>query len=362
MPQGKSFWNPYRWVPVMQGEVPRETPRYHHRWEGIAGRLDCTLEALTPFLINDGTGSFIRSRRTQQPFIPGTSLKGAIRSLAELVGNACVPFPKVAVDHDHRLAEAAEGNGPTRKLDAVARTFGYLDGKQVFAGLVRFGDGHPLGKLPSPLSCNVAVGPPKPEHHPFYPGDSHRKLYHHRVGATSLTPPHPGITQTSQVRPLRPGVRFGFRVDFANLREEELALLLYCLGLEEDVQVTLSKEAAGGADAVTLRGPLRHKLGHCKPHGGGSVHIRIEKMELRSNPADRYRGGAAAQVLEGEPLRKELERRTQAFRDRQDPTMQHLRAMLIYAERDPRAANVNYPTYGWFQDDKGTGTPLKPTL
>jgi hypothetical protein len=42
MPQGESFWNPYRWVPAAQEPVRREKPLYHHRWQGLAGRLHCT--------------------------------------------------------------------------------------------------------------------------------------------------------------------------------------------------------------------------------------------------------------------------------------------------------------------------------
>jgi CRISPR/Cas system CSM-associated protein Csm3 (group 7 of RAMP superfamily) len=361
MPRGESFWNPYRWVPTSREPVQRDTPSYRHRWQGRAGRLHCTLTALTPFLINDGHGSFTQSRRTHQPFVPGTSFKGAIRALAELVGNACVPFSKGAVDPAHRLEEAAQGSGTSRRLDRVARTFGYLNRGEVFAGLVRFSDGHLVGRPPAPLSCVVAVGQPKPTHRPFYPGETSRKLYHHRYGATDLTRPHPGIRQANTVRPLPPGVEFTFRVDFENLRDEDLNLLLYCLALEEDVTLTLSKEAVGGDDPVTLRGPLRHKMGHCKPHGAGSVHISIDTLALLADPADRYRGAASsAQSFQGEGLRSELDRRTESLRRLDDPTMQALRAMLIYAKDDPRAANVNYPTYGWFEEDEGT--PLKPTL
>ncbi len=361
MPRGESFWNPYRWVPVSRDPIRREQPFYHHRWQGKAGRLHCTLEALTPLLIKAETGNFIRSKRTQAPFIPATSLKGTIRALAELVGNAAVPFPKVKVDAAHRLDEAAQGSGRQRQLDPVARTFGHLNGREVFAGHVRFSDGQLVGKEPQALSCTVAVGQPRPSHRPFYPGDNLRKLYHHRVGATGLTPPHPGIMQTNVVRPLPPGVKFTFRVDFANLRDEELALLLYCLALEEDVEVKLSAAAVGGAEEVTLRGPLRHKLGNCKPHGGGSAHIRLDRLELREDPAARYRGAqAGGQVLEGQALQAEVERRTSALRARMDPTMIHLRAMLIYTKDDPRARNVNYPTWAWFQQDQGV--PLKPTV
>ena len=149
------------------------------------------------------------------------------------------------------------------------------------------------------------------------------------------------------------------------LRDEEVKLLLYCLALEEDVAVTLSPQAVGTADPVTLRGPLRHKLGSCKPQGGGSVQLRLDTFELRPDPADRYRGvRQSAVVLEGESLREEIARRTTAFVSRTDATMTHLRAMMIYAKDDPRTGKLDYPDWAWFQSDKVSGQPkpLKPTL
>lgn len=110
-----------------------------------------------------------------------------------------------------------------------------------------------------------------------------------------------------------------------------------------------------------VRGALRHKLGNCKPHGGGSVHIKVERMELRGDPKDRYRSvEATASLFEGDDVVTEITRRTQPIRERTDPTMQHLRAMLIYTSGDPRAGNLNYPTYEWLNTH--SSTPLKPTL
>lgn len=369
MPRDKNFnfWNPYRWVPVNQQEVNREKPLYRHRWQGLSGRLECTLETLTPFLIgsSQGDGRFIRSGRTHQPFIPGTSLKGLIRSLAELVGNACIPFPNGYADPKHKLSQASSGEGVDWRLDVAARMFGYLDRGQVFAGLVRFTDGELQKPVRELGPFKVVVGQPQPERHkPFYPDKERRKFYHHHVNTNSLVPAPSSITQTRTVYPLPPGTQFTFKVHFENLREEELALLLYCLVLEENVTVTLSKEALGpGAQGpVTLTGPLRHKFGGCKPQGGGSVKIAIHKMTLCADRADRYRGHTApVAVLQGEELRAELSRRTQMIANRNDNTMRHLRAMLIYCENDPRKP-IEYPDYSWFQNDKGTGTPLKPTL
>jgi CRISPR/Cas system CSM-associated protein Csm3 (group 7 of RAMP superfamily) len=366
MPQGENAFNPYRWVPVSDGPVPRQKPAYRHRWEGLSGQLDCTLEALTPLLIGSsrGDGRFIRSGRTQRPFIPGTSLKGLIRALAELIGNAAIPFSNGHADDNHTLTQASQNRGKDWQLDIAARMFGYLNRGQVFAGLVRFSDGQLQGTAREIGPFKVVVGKPQPERHkPFYPVPAQRKLYHHRFGATDLTLAPANIPQTRTVYPLPPGVRFTFQVAFENLREEELALLLYCLVLEEEVTVTLSKEALGpdAHQPVTFSGPLRHKLGACKPQGGGSVKIGIDRMRLHDNMADRYRGQAAGQELEGEQLQTQLRQRTQAIMARTDETMRHLRAMLIYSANDPRKA-VDYPDYTWFQQDKGTGTPLKPTL
>ena len=359
------FWNPYRWVRVSDHAVEHDEPGYHHRLSGLSGRLWCELEALTPVFIGagGGTGEFVRHARTRQPYIPATSLKGVIRSLAEIVGNAAVPFPEVRVDERHELAKALAGGGS--RLDVAARTFGHLHGGKVFAGLIRFCDAELVGEPPPPnpwAQYEVAVGQPNPAHRAFYPGNDRRKLYHHHPGAKKLVPPHPGITQTAKVRPAPPGTRFHFTVDFANLRDAEFDLLLYCLALEEQATVTLTPAALGrdaDQEGITLTGPLRHKLGGAKPHGAGSVRIRVAKLETHSDPAARYRGRDAVEVWDGPHVEEELLRRTAPFRERTDQTMQELRAMLIYHTEDPRQP-IRYPTYRWFKTEPET--PLKPTV
>ena len=368
MPKSEPFWNPYRWVTVSDQAVEHDAPHYHHRLDGLAGRLWCEIEALTPLFVGAGTNQgdptqFVRHApaRGRKPYLPSTSLKGAIRSLAEIVGNAAVPFPGTTVDHQHRLANAQSGS----RLDVVARTFGHLDGGTVFAGLVRFSDAELVGDATPHLwpSYEVVVGQPKPSHLSFYPNDNRRKLYHHRPGATLLTaaPPNINQNQTPTVSPAPPGTRFRFTVDFENLREHELDLLLYCLVLEEESTVELSAAALGrdrDQPSVTLRGPLRHKLGGAKPHGAGSVHMRVTKLQLRTDPAARYRGKESVAACERDELAQELRRRTSKFRERTDQTMQELRAMLIYVSNDPRTS-IKYPDFEWFNNHGQTG--LKPT-
>ena len=153
-------------------------------------------------------------------------------------------------------------------------------------------------------------------------------------------------------------------MNLANLRNLELNLLLYCLLLEEQASVTLSPAALGrdaAQGSVTSEGPLRHKMGGAKPHGAGSVHIRITKMQLRTDATARYRGNDTATTWEAEDLIDELESRTASFRERTDQTMQELRAMLIYSLNDPRNP-IQYPTYGWFQNTNNSIKQLKPTI
>ena len=367
MPEHTDFWNPYRWVRVSDRSVERDEPAYHHRLSGLSGRVWCEVEALTPVFVGGGggTGEFVRHAHTStgQPYIPATSLKGVIRSLVEVVGNAAVPFPKVQVDERHQLAKARARDG---SLDIAARMFGYLHDRNVFAGLVRFSDAELVEASLPPnrwKQYEVAVGQPKPAHRAFYPGYDRRKFYHHHPGLEELVRPHHGITQTAKVRPAPPGTRFHFTVDFANLRDSEFDLLLYCLVLEEQAEVTLTP-AALAADAnlenVTLHGPLRHKLGGAKPHGAGSVQLRIRKLKTRDDPAARYRGRKDSVAMwDGARVEEEVLRRTAPFRKRTDPTMRELRAMLIYTADDPRQ-RIQYPTYQWFKT--GSKTPLKPTI
>jgi len=369
-------WNPYRWVEVSRDKVRREPPSYHHRYEGLSGRFECTLEALTPLFVGDGSGRFCGlAGARKQPIIPGTSLKGAIRSLAEVVGNAAVPFPRSAVDVAHRLGQASEGSEASLKLDIVARTFGHLahghDGGS-FAGLIRFGDALMIGSPIEPQRwrpVEVVAGHPKPAHATFYPTDAARKFYHHKTGADELTGPQANIRQTRRVSPAPPGTEFRFIADFANLRPDELSLLTYCLVLEDDVTVTLSLAALGPgfSEPVTLHGPMRHKIGGCKPLGGGSVHLRVERLTLRDDPAARYRAGAeVASVFEGAELGDKLAALTSVIACRTDITMQQLRAMLVYAPADPRPTDLDYPSYDWFQKDRekpqDEKARLKPTL
>ena len=368
MPQGENFWNPYRWVTISDQPIEHDIPNYHHTLNGVSGRIWCELNALTPLIIGDGRGEFVRHQNNQIPYIPSTSLKGVARSLAEVVGNATVPFPGAQVDDPHTLDQARCDINGVAHFDIVARTFGYMKDGDVVAGLIHFSDAEIIDEVSTSdqwPQYQIAVGQPKPSHAAFYLAQKNRrKFYHHHPGIQELVSPHAGV-RTNSVRPAPSGTRFQFTIDFTNLSENELDLLIYCLVLEENVTVTLSPAALGTEQNFTFVGPLHHKMGGAKTHGAGSVQMCITKMDLRTDAAARYRGDSTAAPLEGVALATELDSRTASFRGRTDQTMQELRAMLIYSTDDPRTP-IHYPRYDWFEDEKEMEfhqqTRLKPTI
>ena len=129
-------------------------------------------------------------------------------------------------------------------------------------------------KPPSPaLYFKPATGPGrwigkfdlKPgQHHP-----QGRKMYlHHTVkrGAQPWKTTHPGenADQKNRVRPVRAGQEFSFHIDFENLTEVEMGLLLYALAPDNG---------------------FHHKLGMGKPLGLGSVKIEVQEWQVLDRQA-----------------------------------------------------------------------------
>jgi CRISPR-associated protein (TIGR03986 family) len=164
-----------------------------------------------------------------------------------------------------------------------------LEGQR--AGRVCFGDAHLVGSQeglwlkPNPVTPHVLSGP-KPTTFQHYlvqdreaghdPDDKKslahygtppdetqirgHKLYWHQgaepdIEATAQEREHE--TQLTRIVPLKPGVRFSFKIHFENLREEELGALWWALTLP------------GEADETYC-----HKLGMGKPLGMGAVTLR----------------------------------------------------------------------------------------
>lgn len=91
---GDAFVNPYTFVPLPKGRPQREAPHGHlGNAKRLSGTLTVSIETVTPLLIRgfgSDTSPQLPTRPDGTPFIPGSSLKGAIRSLHETMTGSCL--------------------------------------------------------------------------------------------------------------------------------------------------------------------------------------------------------------------------------------------------------------------------------
>ncbi len=141
-----------------------------------------------------------------------------------------------------------------------------------------------------------------------------RKFYRHRYPPDVLkrAPDKSGRPrrdrQNKTVQPVKEGSVFHFTVEYDDLDEDELRLLLYALELEEG---------------------MWHKVGLGKPIGLGSAEIEIVEWTQIDRQA-RYRsfGGGIAEPLMGESLKAKLEEWIQPYREKKTEALEKLREIL----------------------------------
>jgi len=329
---------PYVFVRLPNREPDRKPPLLHHRYDehGLSGQLACRLTAKTPLFVYDP--AFARDARrgheradfpvrNRIAVIPGSSLKGVIRSVAEAVEPSCFTL----FDGFYRGGGVTRG----RKLKAVlprgyahcqylkqlcpaCRLFGSLRGDMLFAGKVAIGDAQANRgdfRLADWIVLDV-LSAPKPEGRPqtYTQRDGRtvrgRKFYRHRLDGVLTRLGGRQDRQNKTVRPVEAGGVFTFDVDYADLRREELRLLLYALALEPG---------------------LWHKVGMGKPIGLGSAHIEIQTW-TRIDRQARYQalGGGMAEPLTGDALETELAEWLRPYRESDAPNLQDLREVWRY--------------------------------
>lgn len=383
MPQGKESWNPYRLVPIREpvDAVPFGPPTTCGKFQGKSGTICCTLENLTLLFIGGGPkhgpGQFVT--KDKRPVIPGSSLKGVFRSLVELIGGGCSvtcpPDKKKPGEKGYSpLSDKFRACEKANYLCVACRMFGMMERHshaKVHQGQVSFSDALlPKGAEVKTTRVDILLMTPKLTHVPFYltPATGAfdgkvRKLYFHQPRRRESVLPIPDSVRKAMqkdihpIHPLLPGHVFEFTVSFENLQEEEIGLLAYALAPEVDVRVEIS----GGKEHLELQGPMRHKIGQGKPIGMGSCKIDITSLEYRLAPSVRFASLSAGggENYTGDNLQKEIKRLTGPYVHDKSLTMQHVRKLMVWDERDPRS--FSYPEWDWFQKEKQAGrqTPLK---
>jgi len=219
---------PYEFVPLPQGHIPTERPAGHHRYQAgnLTGTLTATIIARSPVHVASGLLETTKDRqyplvkghfRTQGRLaIPGTSLKGCIRSIVEAISRS-----SVQVTRARDLPREYQPSRSLDQLDVAQRIFGALG----YQGLVRFADAM-LIEGDAAIVASVQLFRPRAEAHDTYFDGRQpkgRKFYMHGKLAQGNLP----------LEACAEGSRFALRMEFENLAAAELGLVLRALGLSE---------------------------------------------------------------------------------------------------------------------------------
>jgi CRISPR/Cas system CSM-associated protein Csm3 (group 7 of RAMP superfamily) len=227
---------PYEFVPLPQGRIPTAPPAGHHRYRqnSYTGVLTTIVVARSPVHVASGLLEPTSDRqyplvkghfRTKgQLAIPGTSLKGCIRSIAEAISRSSVQVSRSRdLPRDYQPSEVRERDRREQnvQLDVAQRIFGALG----YQGMVRFADAV-LVEGRAMIVPSVQLFRPRAEAHDTYFDGRQprgRKFYMHGALAQGNLP----------LEACAEGSRFALRMEFENLSAAELGLVLTALGLGE---------------------------------------------------------------------------------------------------------------------------------
>jgi CRISPR/Cas system CSM-associated protein Csm3 (group 7 of RAMP superfamily) len=271
---------PFAKIGLRKRRSLREVTAHDRFTESLTGRLDCTLKALTPVHVGSGIFELVRGEPVRALIaddrivrMPGSSIKGAIRSIAEAISNSCARVLDRNKHIDERLAAPdligcakLQSRGRERKQCVCCCIFGGLG----YEGRVRFSDAL---LVRGSVSIHQLKSPYRP--HPEAPGYydesgkyDGRKVYFHGVPIEDPEgEPYQIVTQGSELV---------FHADFENLSAEEFCLLLVAMGALDDLAIKI-----GGGKGGML----------------GSVDIYPHRLELRQPAATFTTFAASGEVV-----------------------------------------------------------------
>jgi hypothetical protein len=296
---------PYDFVPFPKRRPNREKGAGQDKLNPclLSGTLELTLRTLTPVHVGLGYSDFIKAGNQEylaalqaskpireegttrrRYLIPGSSLKGAVRSLVEAITRSCIRITQGR--HRPYIPQGYGGCMSVNDLCIACRLFGAQD----YQGHVSFEDAvAPKGSLVllgTPLLWTPARGgrglPPRYLERDRAKG---RKFYRH------ARPPSGADPRAC----IKSGAELPLRIHFLNLSEAELGVLLTALGLHP-------------------KHPFPIKLGGGKPVGLGSVQVVCRQITLLQGADSLKATGrlGQSQTLVGDALDKFTTRCAQA--------------------------------------------------
>ncbi len=365
--------NPYDFARIDWSRPPeRRAPIWHHQLTGrngqrlYSGHLEVDIFAETPLFIYNPKNDTNDPKKPAQSMqnegggyiIPGSSLKGMIRSVVETLGNGCLTlfdgdYERGKVNYRHKVPNDFQHCQDNSKLCLACRTFGMLRGNSIFLGKVNIGDAVALpDKIYTyePLYTAVLVEP-KPHHDAFYLDEAKqhiagRKFYfHHSPEVKPLSARGPivfnGRPANRFIQPLDYDTQFRFRVDFTALEADEFGALLFAIALEEE---------------------MRHKIGYGKPLGLGSVYLQPVRLTLIDYAARYTSAGRGKTELQGNALWETLYQHMDDFSKRYLVSIALEDLRRIWRWKPDPEVDYYYPSKrDWFDTPASIGKRIKDT-
>lgn len=266
---------PYGLVPLPSQGIDRKRPvgQDQFRHDRISGKLHLTLTVQTSTFVASGVVAMGRDENFKVDLIktavhqgntliiPGSSLKGVIRSAYEALTRSCLCKTKA------RREEIPHGYGECKiqkdkvEVCPACRVFGAMG----WQGLVSFSD--VVGqKVSTSIGFMPSLHRPRTEN-PMYQNNGKiagRKFYYHAAKAVDA-----GEQRGIPVQQAGQAYEFKTAIQFKNLTEAELGALLIILGQDSDYRMAL-------------------KVGGGKPIGMGTLVATLDALEKPANPKDRY--------------------------------------------------------------------------
>lgn len=267
----RSSPKPYDFVPLPEQQPQLQPPAGHHRYcaDALSGVLEAVITARSPVHVASGLLEQQPSNK-QYPLvkahfrtggtlaIPGTSLKGCIRSIVEAITPSAV-----TITRSHELASKYLPPRSIDKhgLDLSGRIFGALG----YLGSVNFADAALQAGQVEIIPSLQLFGPRTKSFYTYVDENRRvrgRKFYIHGNLAKGNLP----------LEACAAGSTFRLRMTFNNLTKEELGVILIALGLGQP--------------------SFCPKLGGGKPACLGTIEISQPVLQC-DNPKARYSGDAS---------------------------------------------------------------------
>lgn len=241
MQRNTPFRKPYFWVNIPREQPHKDKPIFHESFEQMTGVLDFTLTVESEYLfVGSGHLEYNRKstnyeydlyytffRRGDKLCIPGTSLKGAIRSIVEAISNSCI-LDERKEDSPH---SPCKYDDKTKILCPACRIFGVTG----FRGRAYFSDATPLGELRPRVIKIAELWQPRLS--------NGRKFYFSGRFKQLDSRPQKNFRFIEVVSK---GDCFRGKIFFENMSSEELGLLCMAMGLSQNDGERFYPKIGGG--------------------------------------------------------------------------------------------------------------------